>query len=40
MTLRLGFAPLVRVSFERNASTIGLYDYSRLASEFGPARAF
>jgi hypothetical protein len=35
-----GFAPVIRVGVERNASTIGLYDYSRLTTEFGITRAF
>ena len=35
-----GFAPYVRLSFERNKSTIALYDYKRVATEFGITRAF
>ncbi|MES2442616.1 MAG: surface lipoprotein assembly modifier [Pseudomonadota bacterium] len=35
-----GFAPLVRVSYERNFSTVGIYDYRRLAASFGITRAF
>lgn len=35
-----GFAPVIRVGVERNASTVGLYDYSRFSTEFGIARAF
>ena len=35
-----GFAPVVRVSWERNQSTVGLYDYGRLATTFGVTRAF
>ena len=35
-----GFAPLVRLSYEHNSSTVGIYDYSRTAVEFGLARAF
>ena len=35
-----GFAPVVRLSFERNRSTIGIYDYRRVAVDFGIARAF
>ncbi len=39
--LSLGtFAPLVRVSYERNASKIGIYDYDRVAAEFGITAAF
>jgi len=34
------FAPLVRVSYERNQSTIGIYDYRRLGGEIGISRAF
>jgi hypothetical protein len=35
-----GFAPTVRLGFERNASTVGLYDYSRTSVDFGITRAF
>jgi hypothetical protein len=35
-----GFAPLIRVSFERNASSVGLYDFRRTAVDFGLTRAF
>lgn len=35
-----GFAPLVRASYERNASSVGIYDYGRTSVEFGIARAF
>lgn len=35
-----GFAPLVRLSYERNLSTVGIYDYSRAAVDFGITRAF
>lgn len=35
-----GFAPVVRVSFERNASTTELYDYRRFGADFGVTRAF
>lgn len=35
-----GFAPLVRVEFERNWSTVGIYDYRRVAGTFGITRAF
>lgn len=35
-----GFAPLVRLSFERNTSTVGIYDYMRRSAEFGITRAF
>ena len=35
-----GLAPYARVSFERNRSSLELYDYRRLAAEFGLTRAF
>lgn len=35
-----GFAPLVRVTAERNDSTVGLYDYRRIALDLGLTRAF
>lgn len=35
-----GFAPLVRASFERNQSSIEVYDYRRRRTEIGIARAF
>jgi outer membrane protein len=35
-----GFSPVLRLSHERNASTVGLYDYDRSAFEFGISRAF
>lgn len=35
-----GFAPTARVSLERNSSTVGLYDYRRVAADFGISRAF
>lgn len=35
-----GFAPVIRVGVERNASTVGLYDYNRIATEIGITRAF
>jgi hypothetical protein len=35
-----GFAPLVRLRYERNVSTIELYDYRRVAADFGITRAF
>ena len=35
-----GFAPLVRLSYERNKSSIEIYDYSRVRTELGVARAF
>jgi len=35
-----GFAPLVRVSWERNKSSLTLYDYDRVSTTFGITRAF
>lgn len=35
-----GFAPIVRASYERNKSTVGIYDYRRLGGEIGITRAF
>lgn len=35
-----GFAPTARLTFERNRSTIGLYDYRRMAVDVGVTRAF
>jgi hypothetical protein len=34
------FAPSVRLALERNRSSVGIYEYRRLAVEFGIARAF
>jgi len=34
------FAPVVRVSYERNRSTVGIYDYRRFGPEIGISRAF
>jgi tetratricopeptide (TPR) repeat protein len=39
MTVR-GFAPMARVSIERNRSTIELHDYSRTRTELGITRSF
>lgn len=40
-SLRLGsFAPLVRLKWERNRSSIEIYDYRRIAAEFGVTSAF
>ena len=40
-TLRLGnFAPVVKVEYEKNLSTVGIYKYNRLAGEIGVAAAF
>lgn len=39
--LRVGsFAPLMRLRWERNRSTIEIYDYKRLSAEFGVTSAF
>ena len=35
-----GFAPFVRLSYERNRSSVGIFDYRRARSEVGIARAF
>lgn len=35
-----GFAPNIRLVLERNWSTVGIYDYRRVAVEFGVTRAF
>jgi hypothetical protein len=35
-----GFAPVTRLIFERNRSTVEFYDYKRVRTEFGIARAF
>jgi hypothetical protein len=35
-----GLAPLVRIAWERNASTVGIYDYRRVSVETGITRAF
>lgn len=35
-----GFSPVVRVAFERNFSTVGIYDYRRFNVDFGITRAF
>ncbi|MEN5144858.1 porin family protein [Brevundimonas diminuta] len=44
MTLRslemYGFAPTVRLGFERNSSTVGIYEYRRVSVDVGVARAF
>ena len=37
---RGGFAPLVRLNYERNRSTIAFYDYRRLRTNFVLARVF
>lgn len=35
-----GFAPTTRIVIERNRSTVEFYDYKRIRTEFGIARAF
>jgi hypothetical protein len=35
-----GFAPTMRVTYERNRSTVEFYDYRRTRTEFGISRAF
>jgi len=40
-SLRVGtFAPIVRLRYERNWSAVGIYDYDRVAAEFGVTAAF
>jgi hypothetical protein len=40
-SLRIGsFAPLAKLSWERNKSTIEIYDYNRISGEFGITSAF
>jgi tetratricopeptide (TPR) repeat protein len=36
----VGFAPMTRLSIERNRSTVELYDYKRIRTEVGISRAF
>ncbi len=36
----LGLAPVLRAAYERNRSTIGLYDYRRIAVDIGVVSAF
>lgn len=35
-----GFSPIVRIAYERNWSTVGIYDFKRAATEVGITRAF
>jgi outer membrane protein len=35
-----GFSPVVRVTYERNWSTVGIYDFKRLVTDVGITRAF
>ncbi len=35
-----GFAPIVRLEWERNRSTVGIYDFARKAATIGLTRAF
>jgi hypothetical protein len=35
-----GMAPILRAGYERNHSTVGLYDYRRLSTDIGIIRAF
>jgi hypothetical protein len=40
-SLRIGgFAPLARLRWERNVSTVEIYDYARISAEFGITSAF
>ncbi len=36
----IGFAPILRLEYERNDSSVGLYDYKRIAGSIGITRAF
>lgn len=35
-----GFSPVVRIAYEHNWSTVGIYDYHRISTDFGIARSF
>ncbi len=35
-----GFSPVVRIAYERNWSTVGIYDYRRISTDVGITRAF
>lgn len=35
-----GFSPVARVAYERNWSTVGIYEYRRIATDIGMTRAF
>ena len=35
-----GFSPVIRINWERNQSSVGLYDYRRLGTTIGVTRAF
>lgn len=35
-----GFSPVLRVAYERNLSTVGLYDYRRVVTDAGITRSF
>ena len=35
-----GFSPVLRVAYERNWSTVGIYDYRRIVTEAGVTRSF
>ena len=35
-----GFSPVLRVAYERNISTVGIYDYRRVTTDLGITRAF
>lgn len=35
-----GFSPVIRVAYERNWSTVGIYDYRRVSTDIGITRAF
>lgn len=35
-----GFSPVIRLNYERNRSTVGIYDYRRFTTEIGITRSF
>jgi len=35
-----GFSPVVRIAYERNRSTVGIYDFHRISTDFGITRSF
>jgi hypothetical protein len=35
-----GFSPVVRVAYERNWSTVGIYDFRRVTTDVGITRSF
>lgn len=35
-----GFSPAMRIAYERNWSTVGIYDFHRVSTDFGVTRSF